>query len=297
MSAPLVGIIVPCFNQGRFAAECVASLHAQTWQRWRAVLVDDASTDDSPSLLAPLAGERVEIVRLEQNLGRALVRNEAVRRLGAVDYVLNVDCDDRLTPSYVEKLVAALEGQPRAGLAYGTLRFFGEGSEGTAWPVQEFDAATRFLENRIPGPGVLFRSEALAMTSGWRGEFTTISAEDWDIWLQVVEKGWSPVWVRDAIYEYRQHGDSFLAKRPPDLRLQHDLLLLALHHEAITETGTMRAFLSARAIPHLTAHLRRGEFGRAAALARPLFRFAPGATCSLVARHYVGRLRGILASR
>lgn len=296
MSPPLVGIIVPCFNQGRFAAECVASLEAQTWTHWRAVVVDDASTDDSAELMASLASDRVEIVRLTRNLGRALVRNEAVRRLGPVDYVLNVDCDDRLSATYVAALVAALEAERSAGLAYGTLHYFGDGSGNRTWPLLPFEHASRFLENRIPGPGVMFRAEALAATRGWRREFTNASGEDWDIWLQVVERGWNVVWVRDAVYEYRQHAGSFLSGRPADLRMQHDLLLFALHHRAIRASGTLREFLAARLIPEIASAIRRRRLSRAAKLALPLLRSTPWTACSLLARHYASRLRGILGS-
>ena len=289
-----VGVIVPCFNQGRFAAECVASLHAQTWTDWRAVIVDDASTDDSAALLDMLAGDRVAVVHLTQNLGRALVRNEAVRRLGSVDFVLNVDCDDRLTPPYIEQLVRALERDPKAGLAYGTLRYFGAPHPNETWPDAPFDFDTRYLDNRIPGPGVLFRASALAETKGWRREYTRHGGEDWDIWLQVVERGWRPVWVRDAIYEYRQHEQSFLARSTTETSTIQDLLLLRLHARAIASSCGLDAFLTPRLIPHLAGSIRAGRFKEAARTAGPLLRHAPGATLKLLARHYGQRLRAIL---
>jgi glycosyltransferase involved in cell wall biosynthesis len=297
MTEPLAGIIIPCFNQGRFAAECVASVRRQSWPNWRAVIIDDASTDDSAALLDLLAGDRVDVVHLRRNLGRALVRNEAVRRLGQVDYLLNVDCDDRLTPAYLDQLVRALEADASAGLAYGTLRYFGDAHVDETWPTEPFDFSRRYLDNNIPGPGVLFRASALAQTSGWRVEFTRDSGEDWDIWLQVVERGWKPVWVREAIYEYRQHGASFLARRSSETRVNQDVLLLGLHARSIRESSGVEAFLAPRVIPDLAAAIRGGRFGRVASLARPLLRHAPVTTTKLLARHYMRRLRGILSRR
>lgn len=294
MTEPLAGVIIPCFNQGRYAAECVASVRAQTWRNWRAVVVDDASTDDSAALLDALAGDGVEVVHLSRNAGRALVRNEAVRRLGPVDYVLNLDCDDRLTPSYIEQLVTALERDPAAGLAYGTLRYFGEAHANATWPTEPFDFELRYLDNRIPGPGVLFRARALAQTDGWRGEFTRASGEDWDIWLQVVEHDWRVVWVRDAVYEYRQHAQSFLAGSATDTREIQDLLLLPLHARGIRESCGLEAFLAPRVIPYFAAAIRGGRIRQATRIAGPLFRYAPLATMKLLSRHYGRRLRAIL---
>ena len=299
MSEPRVGVIVPCFNQGRFAAECVASLHAQTYRNWRAVVVDDASTDDSFEQLRGLNSDKVAVVRLERNLGRALVRNEAVRRLGGgVDYILNVDCDDRLTPDYVSKLVHALEREPRAGLAYGTLVLFGapHPSGMTSWPSKPFEHSRRYLENVIPGPGVLFRASALHATQLWRKTFTHSSAEDWDIWLQVVEKGWDVLWVRDAIYEYRQHAASFLARSSEETQVDQHINILRHHATEIARSAGLEAYLSPQIIPALAGALRRFDPRRAWAIGVPLARHAPFAAAMLLARHYVRRLRAMLVN-
>jgi len=288
-----VGVIVPCFNQGHFAAECVASLRAQTYANWRAVVLDDASTDDSWTTLQTLASDRVSVVHLDRNLGRALVRNEAVRRLGDVDYVLNIDCDDVLTPTYIEKLAAALDANPRAGLAYGLLHFFGA-MEGNTWPSKPLVREARFLENVIPGPSVLFRAEALRQTKGWRREFTKSSGEDWDIWLQVVGAGWDVVWVRDAEYRYRQHSQSFLAQSSERTQIEVQLNLLGLHAKEIAGTVGLDAFLTPQVLPALLGAFRRGDVRYASHLLRRLLRSAPLATLSLVARHYGRRLRAIL---
>src|SRR5262249_1450485 len=142
----------------------------------------------------------------------------------------NVDCDDALSVDYVEKLVAALEAVPSAGLAYGVLRFCGAVRNGEkSWPDRSFRRERMYLENVIPGPGTMIRAAALAQTAGWRSEFGLCSGEDYDIWLQVVEAGWHPLWVQDAIYHYFQHEASFLARARDDTQLEVALNILALH--------------------------------------------------------------------
>lgn len=293
MSGPVVGIIVPCFNQGRFAAECVASLHAQTYRDWRAVVIDDASSDDSRAVLDSLRSDRVEIVHLKRNLGRALVRNEGLRRLGNVDYVLNVDCDDVLSPDYLQQLVSALEASPHSGLAYGTLHFFGALRTPGAqkWPTEPYEATTRYLVNTIPGPGVLFRTAALQQTDGWRAAFTHSSGEDHDIWLQVVEAGWDVRWVRDAVYRYRQHESSFLAQSTLWTQVEVQLNILTYHARGIRATTGMRAYLEPMIVPALLESIRRGRLRRLFRIVSVTMRKAPIATLTLVARHYAKQLR------
>ena len=293
---PRVGVIIPCFNQGCFAAECVASLRAQTYKHWRAVLVDDASTDDSLPQLQALVSDNVRIVHLDRNLGRALVRNEATRYVGDVEYVLNVDCDDTLAPEYVGQLVESLESDRCAGLAYGTLHFFGDShrTDYATWPSKELEFGRRYLENVIPGPGVLFRAPALFGTRGWRQEFTDSSGEDWDIWLQVVESGWDALWVRNARYHYRQHHASFLARSTTDTQVEVALNMLGVHAEAIRTSCGFDAFLSPVVVPALLDALRRAQGARTRRMLTPLLRHAPLTTIRLLARHYVTRLRAIL---
>jgi len=289
----LVGVIVPCFNQGRFVVDCIGSLHSQTYTNWRAVVIDDASTDGvSGSICETTASEKVKVVRLERNLGRALVRNEAVRNLGPVDYLLNVDGDDKLSPGYIEQLVAVLDANANAGLAYGLLHYFGDASDASAdktWPNEPWEPRAMYLENVIPGPGVMFRQTALAQTDGWRSEFTKCSGEDYDIWLQVVEAGWEPIWVKDAKYHYRQHPNSFLASADIDTQLQVQLNILKLHIGKIRDSIGVQRFLRRLILPELMRALKQAEKDRVFALIGPLARLCPAATAWALAKHYSRR--------
>lgn len=293
MKMPAVGIIVPCYNQSRFAEECVASLEAQTWSQWRAVLLDDASTEPEAQNLDRLGSDRVTVIHLKRNLGRALVRNEGARRLADVDYVLNVDCDDVLTAEYVERLVKALENAPNAGIAYGTLRYFGapHPSGAETWPPHAMVTERRFVENVIPGGGTMIRRAALHQTDGWRAVFTQCSAEDYDFWLQIVEAGWDVLWVREAEYLYRQHESSFIARSTEREQLRQALGLLRFHHRAIKRASGLESFLTPLVMPRLFAALRGGRLRDSVGIAGSLLRYAPITALRLAARHYVRQLR------
>ena len=103
---PLVGIIVPCFNQGEFASECLASIRAQDYSNWRAVAVNDGSTDSTRQLLDQVSDDRIRVVHLETNQGLSKARSVALQCLPDAKFILSVDCDDALDPDYVRKLVA-----------------------------------------------------------------------------------------------------------------------------------------------------------------------------------------------
>jgi glycosyltransferase involved in cell wall biosynthesis len=294
-SDPLVGVIIPCFNQGQYASECVASLSVQTFKNWRAVLIDDASTDGlSAGLCEELASQRVAVIRLTRNAGRSLVRNVGAAELHDVDYVLSLDCDDFLSPDYIAHLVRCLQQDGRIGVVYGSLEYcgagHGEGMPKRTWPTKEWQRSTMYLENSIPGPGAMFRKQALDDTVGWRAEFTSCSGEDYDIWLQVVEAGWLPAWETSAIYKYRQHSASFLARSTEHTRLTHDLAILSVHSRQIRRAGVTSEYVRMKLVPVFLSALRKGDRATAWSILRVCTFRAPVEFFSAVSTHYGQRL-------
>lgn len=287
----VVGVIIPCFNQGRYVQECVESLRAQTYPNWRAVVINDASTDgESSELCERVRGSSILVSHLERNHGRALVRNCGVELLGKVDYIVNVDCDDYIEPGYLEKLLKALEENASAGLAYGTLQYFGRGTEGTVWPTSSWSRERMYLENVIPGPGTMIRSTALLSSQGWRATFTNCSGEDYDIWLQIVEMGWEPMWVNNAKYFYRQHGASFLANTKKDHQLAVALGILKHHKQHISHSIGVKSYLRSIIGPELLFALRSASLRRSAYILSVLLRCCPLDACSYVLSYYLRRI-------
>ena len=140
MTTPVTAII-PCFNHGQFVAACIDSLRAQTHSDWRAIILDDASTDDeTPALCEAQADDRVQVLHLPQNLGRALARNHGIA-LAQTEAVLNLDADDTLHPQFLEKTLPHLMAFNDVGVVYTDYSIFG------AWQgtrrAEPFDVARR----------------------------------------------------------------------------------------------------------------------------------------------------------
>ncbi|MBX3441650.1 MAG: glycosyltransferase family 2 protein [Planctomyces sp.] len=289
ISTDCVAIVIPCFNQGHFAAEAVDSALAQTWPETRIILIDDASTDGvSPGLCRELASDQVRVVCLEENQGRASIRNRCLEQAGDAEFLLMLDCDDALTPDYVTQLVTALQAQPRAGFAYGTWHYFGtrngQPAAGT-WPREEWSRDRMYLEEFVSGSGMLFRTQALRDVGGWKPEHNPCGAEDRDIALTILEAGWDLVRVHDAAMRYRQHDSSSLAVKTRSKRRMVECLILKNHRAGIRGNCGVRAFVKRRLFTGLieALHHRRRDDLRDFA---PLLRLCPITTASLVLEYY-----------
>ena len=118
-----VSIIVPVYNRAAMLRQAVASALAQTHRELEVIIVDDASTDDTPEVIRELerGDPRVRSVRRE-NGGPGLAR-ETGRQAARGEFLQYLDSDDLLLPRKLELQVAALRADPEAGVAYGKIRY------------------------------------------------------------------------------------------------------------------------------------------------------------------------------
>jgi glycosyltransferase involved in cell wall biosynthesis len=116
---PLVGIVTPVFNGEAFLAECIESVCSQTYQNWRYTIVDNCSTDGTRAIAERFAkvDSRISVVANERFAGLIENHNIAFRTApDAARYVKLVSADDWLYPECLDKLVAAAERSPSAGV-------------------------------------------------------------------------------------------------------------------------------------------------------------------------------------
>lgn len=144
MSSRAVTVIVPGFDVADYVSEALDSLRAQTHPDWAAVLVDDASTDETARMFADAAAAdaRFRVVRHDTQRGLGAARNTG---LALVDtpYIAFLDADDRMRPDALARLTATLDrtGSDFVIGAYVRLRPDAEGPGYTAGDVQPWVAA------------------------------------------------------------------------------------------------------------------------------------------------------------
>jgi hypothetical protein len=113
---PLVTILIPVYNRAGPVIEAVQSCIDQTWRPIEILVVDDGSTDDPASALAPF-GATVRIVH-KPNGGVASARNLGIREARG-DFIHFLDSDDLLCPAAIERKIAAFGAVADADLCYG----------------------------------------------------------------------------------------------------------------------------------------------------------------------------------
>ncbi len=255
---PEVTVVIPCFNQGQFIAECVGSLESQTFSSWKAIVVDDASTDgQTPGLCDAVRSDRITVVHVQKNQGRAGARNVGIK-LAESEAVMSLDADDKLAPTHFARTVPRLLEDPRCGIVYTDYQNFGTLSSVTR--AKPFDPVIFYVQQYIFA-GSLFRKSAFDKTSGYRCEFN-IGNEDWDFWLAIVEAGFSGTYVAEPLYHYRHHADSWSSQNRAEyarrVRKSRELLR-EYYRNGLERTGQLRRFDRDTEVSYARSMLAAGE--------------------------------------
>lgn len=105
-----VTVIIPTYNYARFLREAIDSALAQTISDMQIIVVDDGSTDNTPSVLAAIRDDRVEVVRTP-NRGICAAHNEGLARARG-EFIAFLGADDRFRPTKLESQIRMMDAEP-----------------------------------------------------------------------------------------------------------------------------------------------------------------------------------------
>ena len=210
-----VAICIPTFNQGSYLPESVGSACLQTYPNVEVWVADDASTDDTPKVMAQLCKQfsQVRYYRQPKNLGIA-GNNTWLLSQPTTEFIVRLDSDDVLKPHHVETLVALLKQYPEAGYAHSAIQEINEHGENRSVRrvarQAEFQSAEKALRAAVSGYRVaanicMFRAKALRELNFYeeRPEFV----EDYDLAVRMADAGYGNVYADELLACYRVWTD------------------------------------------------------------------------------------------
>jgi len=181
---PLVSIVTPSFNMGRYIDETILSVLEQDYPNIEYLVMDGGSTDGTLDILKRYQG-RLQYVS-EPDRGQTDAINKGFQRTrGSIFTFLNAD--DTLLPGAVTTAVAALRENPDAGVIYGDAWFIDEnGARISAYPVEPFAAEKLARRCFICQPAAFMRREVFASSGMLDPELHF--GLDYDLWIRVAQR-------------------------------------------------------------------------------------------------------------
>jgi glycosyltransferase involved in cell wall biosynthesis len=219
---PFITVAIPLYNEPRFIVDAIKSVKRQTFRDFEAIIVDDASTDNSRAVAHKAISDdpRFRIVQHLKNSGGGAARNTALR-LARTPLITFLDADDILMADSLELRINAFLESANDYVA-GTFSGICHGPEDTKYnfvpknrnyskPTQTFISAEGECPFNIHA--VVARTDILRRLGGF-DEALRNNAEDWELWQRILRHGYIFTSIPIVTAVYRARPGSIVRSEP-----------------------------------------------------------------------------------
>jgi len=213
---PLVSVLIPFKNSGQYIGECIQSILRGTFTDFEMLLIDDFSSDNSSEIAKVFSqnDSRISIYSTEIP-GMTHALNKGLN-LSKGQYVARMDSDDISHPERLKKQVDELLESPQIVLTSSLVECFGEDklTEGFHKYIKWVNGCVTssqiaeglFIESPLPHPSVMFRRAPVMKLGGYKDYQ---GPEDFDLWIRLVENGYSFSKLPEVLLKWRMYSTSY----------------------------------------------------------------------------------------
>lgn len=211
---PRVSMVMPVHNGARWLAEAIDSVLAQDFNDFELILVDDASRDASPDIMAGAAASdpRVRLLRLDINVGLPAALNHGFAAARGALHSWTSD-DNLLRPEMLTRLVATLDAHAGADIVHADFTLIDD--EGVELGRSRVGPIERLLYGNNVGACFLYRARVTEALGGY--DTRLFGVEDYDFWLRAALR-FTFVALHEDLYVYRKHGRSLTSQRAEQIQ-------------------------------------------------------------------------------
>lgn len=212
---PVMSVVIPCYNYGRFIRQCVQSVLDQGLDSLEILVLDNASTDETPQVMAEFAHDsRVRYMRNRSNCGAAY-NWEKGRLIAKGKYFVFLSADDYFNEGHLARLLPVLEANPQVAVGYTAITWVDVQGQTLEKPRHPGYYAGDYVggrnevadlliyDNYMAPSAVIYRRDIFYKT--WR-PVQTLGAGDWDMAIQMAEQYPDFAYICTPGVSYRWHG-------------------------------------------------------------------------------------------
>lgn len=215
-----ISIIMACYNESERIKDAIESIISQTYDNWEIIIIDDASTDNSVSIVEEIIKNNIEIkfFKNKKNKGCGYTKRRAVENSSG-EIIIILDADDKFAHDNVlEKVIKCHQNHPKASMTYSNSAICKEGFC-IDYIVKSFqiEKGKFYLDKLskndrdIPKVGSLlsFKKRFYNKTEGINAELR--QTEDKDLVIKLEEIG-RLIFIDEVLYLIRKHKNSITNK-------------------------------------------------------------------------------------
>jgi teichuronic acid biosynthesis glycosyltransferase TuaG len=220
MATPVVSICIPAYKAGAFIGETLASLRAQTFPDWEAIIVEDGSHDNTEEIVRAFArtvSQPVGFQRHTVNQGLPATRNTAIAAAHG-EWIALIDSDDLWTPHHLEHAIARARETGAELVHTGVILFDSDTGKDLELRIPTADAIAALPLSLFRGDypiqpsSALIRRDTLNKVGGFDPKCRYV--EDRELWLRLARTGIRISYVDALTCRYRQHAGAMTKNAP-----------------------------------------------------------------------------------
>ncbi|MCL4552088.1 MAG: glycosyltransferase family 2 protein [Candidatus Marsarchaeota archaeon] len=202
-----VSVVIPCYNHGHFLNEAIPSVEHAGATKYEIIVVNDGSTDSGTlEIIKNLEARGYNVIN-QANQGLSASRNNGIRAASG-RYILTLDADNKVKPTYMEQARAVLDKNDEVGVVYSDFIYFGDKSYTKR--LRDFSFPHLLASNYIDACAV-FRKSVWEQCGGFDVNLKT-GHEDWEFWISVAERGWKFHHLKEPLFYYRVRGNAMTSQ-------------------------------------------------------------------------------------
>ena len=208
-----VSIVIPVYNSGEFLEETMESVRKQSYSEIELIIVNNCSTDPFTLDLLNSLRKQYTVVDSEQK-GLSAARNDGIR-MAQGKYILPLDSDDLIHPSFVEKSIALFQAKPTLTLVRTQVELFGKKKGNLYFEPYSFSI---LLARNMMVATSMFKKEDWLRVGGYDTKLHRCF-EDWEFWINLLKEGGEVGTIEEPLFKYRIRKRSMIRSlRWDDLR-------------------------------------------------------------------------------
>lgn len=204
MKPPLVTVLMPVYNTAKYLKEAIDSILTQTYTSFEFVIIDDASTDASVSIVQSYKDSRIKLFVKPQNTGYTTSLNMGLE-VAKGKYIARMDGDDISTIDRLEKQVAFLEQQTDIAVCGSWYEYIG-GKKIIELPSTHDEIKVALLTYCAMGHPTVMLRNSFFKENQLKYNIENEPAEDYDLWARISSVG-RLANIPEVLLHYRIHAN------------------------------------------------------------------------------------------
>lgn len=198
---PLVSVIMPVYNGEDFISEAIESVLIQTYSNLELIVINDASRDNTESILKSFSDNRICVITNNDNLGVAESRNKGID-VSKGRYIAFIDADDIWEPNKIEMQLPLMDKYKLICSSYDYID-----EQGIKINRRNFSSGIitkeRLLRNNVIGCSTVIIDREILKNNKFSNDY---KHEDYALWLKIINDSCTGYCMKEYLVHYRMHA-------------------------------------------------------------------------------------------